>query len=106
MIQKKVRSAGSQLFRSLLNNLTSCFVVDEKPFDHWSDKNNSDTKTTIQEAYARSSQRRGFKLKWHIANPEELAFVKVLTTKFFMKSLKSLEELLKAPFVKSKGYLR
>ena len=46
-----------------------------------------------------------FKLKWHIANPEELAFVKVLTTKFFMKSLKSLEELLKVPFVKSKLHL-
>ena len=44
-------------------------------------------------------------MKWHIANPEELAFVKVLTTKFFMKSLKSLEELLKAPFVKSKPTL-
>ena len=77
--------AGNQLFRSLLNNLTSSFVVDEKPFDHWSDKTNSD----IQK-YSRSickiSQRRGFKLKWHIANPEELAFVKVLTTKFFMKS--------------------
>ena len=97
--------AGNQLFRSLLNNLTSSFVVDEKPFDHWSDKIIAIQKN-IQEAYARSSQRRGFKLKWHIANPEELAFVKVLTTKFFMKSLESLEELLKVPFVKSKGYLR
>ena len=102
---EKVRSAGGQLLRSLLNNLTSCFVVDENSFDQLSDSNNSNTKKTIQEVYARSSRRNGLKLKWHIATAEELAFVKVLTTSFLMKSLKSLEALLKAPFVKNKRTL-
>ena len=104
---EKVRIAGGDLFKSLLHNLLSSFVVRDdyltKIFEPGLEEGSKAKNISL--LYSRTCKRKDVKLIWHIPNAEEIQFVELLVSTFSTNSIVSLEELLKIAFVKSKNTL-